>query len=298
MNINFEKTLSFVDKPRNPGLYKDALMEIAEDGTKQIDQYIPWRWSCCFVASRVNYISNFNKTFGELEKDKRIVIEMIPDDSAQRFSAPNYSFFGTDRKIEKFSLAISQGKNDILTCFSIPSITVEGPECLDETTEDFVGFEYTVDAKSFSELCDLVLNGFISNIKFSVSGVRGFYSVWTPSVTTDRIKIWSDKGPDVSLKKEDRKRYQRFGRQNNFEDYHLSFDKTLMLGNGQSELSATKEADNTSNYDDLYLTSQALVSDSKPKSPSVERHKSKAGLIYLIWFLTVCAVFYLWTSGR
>ena len=159
----------------------------------------------------------------EYETSEIITIKITPDPNAQRFSGPTFSFFGTERLIEEFTLQVQPGDDEQLKLLAIPSYTYEGPEFNNETTSDEVVFIYTIKSDNFEQLKELILNETVSDISFRASGIEGFYSRWSPTITTDHIKIWSLDGPDLEIPSDATGRWLRVGDAASANEFALTF---------------------------------------------------------------------------
>jgi hypothetical protein len=63
---------------------------------------------------------------------------------------------------------------------------------LDETTPDVICFYLTLQRDKFERLARAVTDRSIDQALLRVNGVHGFYSDWSPEISTDYIKVLTD----------------------------------------------------------------------------------------------------------
>ena len=195
MKYNLEHKLIFTEN-KNNSLFGWSISEVDADGKKLKDEFIPWPWSNYFRISEISinnslYINTCQDAgFNEL---KSIKAKIHPE--KKNLLAPKYLMFGTNRKISEFQLIIlpleKQKKEEYCTLSACASYDYEN-DFRNYTTNDKLNFCLHVTIETFAKYTQ-ILNSFntVSGF-FSVSGVSGFYSHWSPSISTDIIKVLTD----------------------------------------------------------------------------------------------------------
>lgn len=101
--------------------------------------------------------------------------------------------FGTNRKIKNFQICIIPNSSDedkeVCELWGFPSYDSEGPDFLNETNSDSVGFNLFLNKNRFDEVASLIESKKVDAAIVRVGGVDGFYSNWSPSISTRDIKI-------------------------------------------------------------------------------------------------------------
>ena len=100
--------------------------------------------------------------------------------------------FGTDRTISDFGLLImpleGEDQQERCTVWGCVSYTTEN-DFRNETDDDTVSFYLYVRPETFERYTRKITASEVDKAFFRVVGVAGFYSEWSPSVSTDRIKV-------------------------------------------------------------------------------------------------------------
>jgi hypothetical protein len=98
---------------------------------------------------------------------------------------------GTDRKIKQFGLRISKAAKDndekchIWGCVSYTAEI----DFRDETVDDTVEIYLNLIPKQFDQIAEQLKFRQIDTFQVRLGGVSGFYSEWSPSISTRNIKI-------------------------------------------------------------------------------------------------------------
>ena len=196
------------NKSEHESLYTWSINELSDDDKVQqnpfLDRdYVPFNWSSYFLTKKLTYQSTFklerpiddSDDLDEFNKEETEVIsgEMFPDN---RRSFTNYSLFGTNRTIELFDLLIygvDEGK-ETCNCWGSPSYTTE-VDFRDITVNDTCQVVVYISHNKFKELKDGITNKSISSLQVILGGVKGFYSPWTPGISSSVIKILTTHQP-------------------------------------------------------------------------------------------------------
>jgi len=184
-------------------LYKWCLQE-RDDDEKEIGRnQIPWEWTLNFTATELIFedritIDSCVSQVGEKPAKPARMQQSIraklrpghPQDG--EFDKVRYSMFGTQRLIRVFELNILmlpdtdlQERCDVLSSVS-HSFEVD---FRDETIDDNVVFILYVRPDTFARYSRAIIAGEIDEAVLSVSGVEGFYADWSPSISTNSIKV-------------------------------------------------------------------------------------------------------------
>jgi hypothetical protein len=236
-----------------------AINEVDAEGEKVGLDQIPWEWTLCFTATScvlsdsieisqpLNFKFKVTAQDGTDTEQKCGSKEMIEqrqvirvqlrsgdsrvDDNYDRQTT--YSMFGTKRTIKKFELNIHQLANpdeqERCSAWGCPSYTSEGADFIDETTDDCIVFYLAVKPEAFARYVAKVDHGLVDEMVLRVGQVDGFYSEWSPSISTDKVKVLtSDKEHKVTLPSGHQSEPPRLGRVGEVQLYinrHLEFGK-------------------------------------------------------------------------
>lgn len=102
--------------------------------------------------------------------------------------------FGTDRRIEDITLSVYpalDGDDKICRVLGDVSYTTES-DFRDETSEDYIVFAVYISAERFSYIASKIDRKALDGGTFRVDGVSGFYSDWSPSISTYHVKVLTD----------------------------------------------------------------------------------------------------------
>ena len=105
--------------------------------------------------------------------------------------SPTFSILDTDRVIKNFALIIHQitdpAEQETCWAWGCVSYTWEF-DFRDETVDDCLEFNLSVKPETFARYSRKIADGVVDEILFSVSAVAGFYSGWSPPISTDSVK--------------------------------------------------------------------------------------------------------------
>lgn len=185
------------------GLYSWFLREVGDKEPKYQRDQIPWNWTQYFtlvditvsrsVATGDRYSVRDEEQPGEVIERSFIRANLLPFDAHGRLfrSSTEYSMFGTNRKISNIELLIYPLESGQLECCAAWGSLSHTNEIdfRDVTFEDDMGFILRLKTVQFDRLACMVNEKSIAGGSIIVHDVEGFYSDWSPSVSTNRIKV-------------------------------------------------------------------------------------------------------------
>jgi hypothetical protein len=100
--------------------------------------------------------------------------------------------FGTGRAIKSFQLDIhpitDPAKDEYCTAWGSVSYTTD-IDFRNETTDDCIVFYMFVKPDTFNRFAEMVASRAVDEMILSVKDVPGFYSAWSPSISTRDVKV-------------------------------------------------------------------------------------------------------------
>lgn len=285
MKYHLDRRVVLATESPHPSLYSWCLREIAETGDPVGRDLVPWNWGQYFEAADISLIisSGVEPDYSSEDSDaissknSRIIrARLTPErdrDGRLLNRQTTYSMMGTDRKDVRFDLVVRPTNDDAdIGCrvWGSPSYTYE-PDFRNLTTDDDVVFDLTVSTETFDFYADLISASAVKAGRLRLSGVAGFYSDWSPSISTDLVKILTADQRDhlVELPEGAEIVPPRLGR---VLEAHLDLWQKLILTSEQPEVDQTQEL-RSEQTDRILTTSQSAVSgrDRAGKStPSVQ----------------------------
>lgn len=209
MDYHLEREIRLNNKSEHEGLYKWSLEEFDSDGDKVGSDQIPWNWSFHFSISELRLIQGVefgelsffedeedepNKEEQKLEESEAILATLHPGyctDGKWLENDTRFSMFGTNRTISDFSLRIykvEKEEDEHCSIWGGVSCTSE-IDFRDETSPDSIELQLALSADRFDKLAGLISRKEIDVARMSLSRVSGFYSEWSPSISTSRVKV-------------------------------------------------------------------------------------------------------------
>lgn len=198
MRFHINRKLRTVTEPEHRSLYKWALAEIGEAGRQVGRDQIPWAWSLFFLAIECEVVDNIEvrasqeaeNTIGQTIRAKLHPVGFRKDEGIS--DAPCLSMFGTDRSIRDFRLLIrplvNSQEQERCTTWGTVSYTSE-VDFVDHTEDDCLIFNLFIRKHAFDQYVEKISLGRVREIYFNVNSVDGFYSEWSPSISTRNIKV-------------------------------------------------------------------------------------------------------------
>lgn len=199
LESHYNRKIIYSTDREHKNLYDWSLQEFDQDGNKVGRDWIPWEWTLYFKATDISLRETWRTSDrypadaakGKREtKERRFVRATLSPDEAGRWP-PSYSMLGTDRKVTRFNLYIEEvpdQEEERCTTYGIVSYTTE-VDFRDITDEDSLTIYFHVHAKAFERIAARVAAGQVDGLTIRISNVAGFYSDWSPGITTDKIRI-------------------------------------------------------------------------------------------------------------
>lgn len=208
MDYHLDKEIRLNNKTEYESLYSWCLQEINSEGEQVGRDLIPWRWGLYFTASELRLHQSVKggtmallrdegpENIEEFRESEIIIANLHPgicDDGRWLKDDVRYSMLGTDRKIEDFTLRVDKiGKDENKERCGLlgwVSYTAEVADFCHETTADNVMIHLRLSENKFNKLKEIVNNDTVDILRVMLAGVDGFYSEWSPSITTNSIKV-------------------------------------------------------------------------------------------------------------
>ncbi len=203
MDCILEKKIRFSSKKDNT-LYSWCLNEIGNHEKDHNRDLIPYAFSTYFEAStlrvtkRVGTHRKHSNNEMIRESDNSVVISGDLKPSFRPnvdYRDTTYFMFGTDRRIDSISLTIENLGNDtdIEVCNLWGSPSYKGEIDFREFIEaDHLSVSIFVKNSHFESFVRMIESKTVESIKLMLKEVDGFYSPWSPSISTSSIKILTE----------------------------------------------------------------------------------------------------------
>lgn len=206
MDFHLERGLRLRVEEENKSLYRWSIDEIDAQGKRVGAGQIPWDWTLnftatsCVLGDSINLDSNFQKHEAKPAPPKitqRQVIHVTlrpghPRDDRDGFDETSFSMFGTDRIVKSFQLDIhpisESAEQERCSAWGCVSYTTE-TDFRNVTSDDCVIFYLFVQPETFARYGAKVAHGLVDEIVLTVKGVAGFYSEWSPEISTRYVKV-------------------------------------------------------------------------------------------------------------
>lgn len=193
MQYHFDSEIRLLQETES-SLYPWFLQEFSKDGKALSSELVPWKWSLDFRATELKYIRGFQSANARVPQAGELIRATLnpePDFSSAR--TPKYSMFGTNRLVQEFSLDIHKLQDGEAEekCTAWGSVSFTHEVDADSRTEnDLLVFRIDLKPENYNALCSLAKHGGNQDgLLLLVNGVSGFYSEWSPLISTNKIKI-------------------------------------------------------------------------------------------------------------
>jgi hypothetical protein len=198
MDYHLDYGLRLHTEPKYKSLYTWAINEVDADGLLIDRDQIPWAWTLlfsatsCVLTDQIEITAQFSPP--RIERDQIIRMTLRPGirRNGEFVDDVTFSMFGTKRAIRDFTLEIraldDAAKAERCNAEGSISYTAE-IDFRNKTVDDCIWFYLYVKQETFARYGALIDQGAIDTIIFSVGSVDGFYSEWSPSISTDKVKV-------------------------------------------------------------------------------------------------------------
>ena len=203
MDLHIDSRVVLDTQHEYKSLYSWSLQELDVNGSKVGRDWIPWDWRLYFTARKLTLVDAITIQQDRSDKDtvddsarQRISAELFPGDPRvpefQHPREPSYSMFGANRQISSFELQVTtldEGETaERCTVWGTVHNTYE-IDFRNHTQPDYLLFTLYVRPQTFERYVRMLVAGAIDKAVLCVKGVSGFYSDWSPSISTDKIKV-------------------------------------------------------------------------------------------------------------
>lgn len=206
MDCHIDRGLRLHVESEHKSLYSWAITEVDAKGRPTVRDQIPWVWSLYFTGTSCVLRENLElKSPAEKEPPSRkpSIIDLRRSIQAKLqpghrghdgkfWREASFSMFGTGRTIVDFSLTIyalvdpaEEERCDAWGCVSYMSEI----DFRNDTTPDCIVFHLYVKQETFDRYAAKIAFRSIDEIVLSVKSVSGFYSDWSPGISTDSVKV-------------------------------------------------------------------------------------------------------------
>lgn len=201
MEFHLDRRVVLSTESEFKSLYKWSLQELDADGKKVGRDQIPWAWSLDFAATELALQDDFNierdYDSDDIEKkaireQRSITAKLSPSGRHLAVRDTVYSMFGANRTITDFFLAIypiaGEEEQERCTAWGSVSYTAE-VDFVYDTEPDIVGFYLRVRPETFARYAAMIAASEVDEAVFKVGNVAGFYSEWSPAISTNSVKV-------------------------------------------------------------------------------------------------------------
>jgi len=205
MDCHLERKIRLSEESEFKSLYSWSLQEFNEEGQKVGSNHVPWDWSLYFTASELRHHQSIeihrsngsddeenNKPVEESETISAILHPGICRDGERLEDDTSYFMFGTNRRVKQFGLGIYklEESDDKERCALWGSVSYTTEiDFRDTTTDDTVQIYLWLSPNRFNNLVEIIKAKRADIVQVHLSRVSGFYSEWSPSISTYNIKV-------------------------------------------------------------------------------------------------------------
>ncbi len=206
MDYHLDRRLRFFGQPKHKSLYSWAINEVDESGQVVGDDQIPWGWTLYFTAIELILGDQLTLSEGsefegrlpqkaEISHRRTIRAKLRPGADHHEgdwHRQTTYRMFGTDRVIKDFRLDILPLKSEVEIehCRAWGSVSYTSENDFQQvTTEDCLLFYLMVKPSTFEHYAKRITFGTADEVVLGLGMVSGFYSQWSPSISTRDVKV-------------------------------------------------------------------------------------------------------------
>jgi hypothetical protein len=205
VDYHLERGLRLHTQPEYKSLYDWAINEIDAQDQQTGHDLIPWNWSLYFTATscvlgdgidiRLPFRSSEATPEPKIAQSQAIRVQLRPGsegDDRDYFRRTTSSMFGTDRAINSFEMYIhpiaDPADQESCAAWGTVSYTYEN-DFKNRTTEDCIVFYLFVKPETYARYATNLSHGLVNEMVLRVGSVAGFYSEWSPSISTRNVKV-------------------------------------------------------------------------------------------------------------
>jgi hypothetical protein len=203
MNHNLEKKLQFISETDST-LYSWCINELGDNEKNHKNKLIPYRFSTFFQVNSLRLVrtvgsrQRYSDSGESKESNSKVVIlgNLYPSARTKAdFYQTSYLMFGTDRVIESISLSLERLDDDSepesCNLWGSPSYKSE-IDFREFTEPDHISVSIFLRREQFDALVRMVESGSVGTAQLILGQVDGFYSPWSPSISTSSIKVLTE----------------------------------------------------------------------------------------------------------
>lgn len=230
---HLDRKIRLSNDSKHESLYSWSLQEFDESGKQIGSDQIPWPWSLWCTANELSHNKSITNEYNDdetsISETETITAKLYPGNwrNGCLEDGTSYSMFGTDRKIKEFSLQIqalkeeSQEDDDSLDnlleldeaekqkqreerkkerccVWGCVSYTAE-VDFRDETQEDIICIYIYLKPERFNRIVKAVNERQVDGLLLRLDRVSGFYSEWSPAISTSRVKVLTASSNDHNV---------------------------------------------------------------------------------------------------
>jgi hypothetical protein len=203
VDFHLERGLRLHSNPEHKRLYGWAINEIDAQGQQIGDDQIPWVWTLNFTATscvlgdsidiKPQYqMEETTSAQPKITQRQIIRVDLRPGHPWKDDDETSFSMFGTNRTIKDFRLEIHSiadpAERESCKAWGSVSYTTE-IDFRNETMNDCVIFYLFVTPDTFARYGAKIAHGLVDEMFLRVGSVAGFYSEWSPSISTSNVKV-------------------------------------------------------------------------------------------------------------
>lgn len=199
MEHHLDRKVILSEKSEHKNLYQWFLRELGDEDKQVGRDQIPWPWTLWFTLSEITLFSSleidrFSKpdNEGKSEPHQRDFIQakLLPSGPGD-YASTSYFMFGTNRRVSDFTVCIYQtGDEEEEKCEAWGSVSYTAEiDFQDVTSDDEIIFSLYIKRERFARYARMITEKSLTRGTFRVGSVDGFYSDWSPSITTSQIKV-------------------------------------------------------------------------------------------------------------
>lgn len=201
MEYHLDRSIGFNPTPKYAGLYPWSIVEREAGETQVGPDWIPWEWTVSFRATsctvsddlELGTYSGESKSAERAVRRRVVRFKLREGHRTDNFEPrTTLSMFGTTRAFviaELDVMPLEDGDTEErCVALGFPAYADDN-DFVRQSQDDYLGFYLLVHKQAFWQLAENVKRGVVKEVIFSAGAVDGFYSTWTPDITTSAVKI-------------------------------------------------------------------------------------------------------------